>query len=689
MATRRRRRFLNFSSFTGGGGAVVATQLVGTGGEINRDVSAATGSTNVKRGGRRRSFLGNAETSEMQLMYGNWTTGTDTGEANNANSYDLQAHVEINGTTVQVAFGGVTTPVTVAAGDNIISDALLPADFGLVTFPRGLEFYIYSEQEVAEGEVFPTVQNSNYGVAVPGETYLRGTTGATTKIGSNGPIAAGGDWIAGSEVFAPLAILGKPVTPMMAVAVIGASIESGVNSSTGDGNSVSFAGGFNRKALATTGGSIHIPYTMMARASEKASTYVSSSAKRQELYQYITHAITGHGGNDYSGGATLAANLASNRSIHATIRTANPAIHISRLELYAKTDSTDSWATLVNQTPRTGMETGGAYRDPFNEGMADDETAGLIDEFVLFAPGVIVDATELDKFRVDITATTDGTHPQAAVHAAMATAEAARWEVLRETYEGAYTLDAATEAVLAGLAVAPNATRQTLIDQTVRWFKNSDLWDNFDVIGMIGDTQEISLRNWKAPGTFTATLAGTIVYTADRQFATAGAGTSYIDTNFNPATAGGHFTQNAASFGAWFAPATASDSSRAGWFDGTDGITLVPRSTGAGFSFRINQAANSTNGGAGGVVDGMQLVNRSGSGATQSYTAGVLGTVNTNPNQVSTTLNSHNLQLGAVTAAAGVIDSYAGWVIGGSFTAVQADIINRIFTSYMNKIGAA
>lgn len=673
----------------GGGGApaVIPVQLVGTGGELNQTNSAATTSTNVKRVARRRVFLGNADVSEIQFWWAGWTVGTDTGEANIPNDIAMRQHMEVNGTSVNVPFNGSTNAVDFNPGDNLISDAVLPASFGLSVFPRGLEFYIVTEQEVAEGEIFPTLFTSAYGSAVPGEAYLRADTAATTKIGTNGPLSTGGGWVAGNEVWAPFAILGKPVTPMMAVGVIGASIEHGVGSAlTGDGNNAS-GGGFCRKALAAVGGSIHIPYVSMARPSEKASTYVSSSANRKLLYPYITHAVCGHGGNDYSAGATLAANIASNRSIHAGIRTGNPDCHISRLELYVKTDSTDSWATQGNQTPRTGMETGGAYRDPFNAAFAGD-VGTLIDAFSVFAPGVICDATNLDKWRTDLASTTDGTHPAELVHRAMGAAEATRWEVLRNAYEAAYSFDAATDTLVAGLASPPNDTRKKLIDQTIRWLKNSLLWDKFDVIGMIGDTQEISLRNWKNPGTFNASLAGTIVYTADRQFLTAGAATSYVETNFNPFSAGGQFTQNSAHFSHWTRSTTVSDSSRSGWFDGTDGVSTVPRSTGGGVSFRINQAANSTNGGAGGIVDGLLMANRSGASATQVYSNGTAVTVNTNPNQASTALNDHTLRLGVINSSGGIVDNYAAWTMGGSLTAVQADIASRAITSYMRKIGA-
>lgn len=666
---------------------VIATQVIGTGGELNQTNSAATTSTNLKRGGRRRSFLGNAESSEIQLWYAGWTVGTDTGEANIPNALNLQAHIEINGISVAVPFGGLTTPVTLNPGANLISDPVLPAAFGLLTFPRGLEFYIYTEETVAEGGVFPTLFTSAYGTPVPGESYLRADAAATTKIGTSGPLATGGGWVAGNEVWAPFAILGKPVTPMMAVGVIGASIEHGVASATtGDGNSAS-GGGFCRKALAAVGGSIHIPYVSMARPSEKAATYVSSSANRKLLYPYITHAVCGHGGNDYSSGVTLAANLASNRTIHAGIRTGNPDCHISRLELYIKTDSTNGWIDQDQQTPRTGMETGGAYRDPFNAAMAADQAAGLIDVFSMFAPGVMTHATNLDKWRTDLAATTDGTHPQELVHRAMATAEATRWEALRNTYEAGYTFDTATNTLVAGLAAPPNDTRKKLIDQTIRWLKNSALWDKFDVIGMIGDTQEISLRNWKNPGTNNASLSNA-TYTADRQFATAGNASSYVETNFNPFAGGFQFTQNSAHFSHWTRSTTSSDSSRSGWFDGTDGVTTVPRSTGGGVSFRINQVNNSTNGGSGGVVDGLLMANRSASNATQVYSNGAAVTVNTNPNQASTALNDHTLRLGVINSSGGIADNYAAWTAGGSLTAVQADIACRAITSYMRKIGA-
>ncbi|MFA4405022.1 hypothetical protein P2B83_11700 [Xanthomonas perforans] len=104
------------------------------------------GETQSKRGVQIRwpYVLGSGDLTELRLLLDNWRLAYTTNQLINAgNTLPIQgASLEIGGVIRPITFGG-QQGVTLADGANdVTSDALLPADFGLQVFARGSIAYV-------------------------------------------------------------------------------------------------------------------------------------------------------------------------------------------------------------------------------------------------------------------------------------------------------------------------------------------------------------------------------------------------------------------------------------------------------------------------------------------------------------------------------------------------------------------
>jgi hypothetical protein len=96
----------------------------------------------------------------------------------------------------------------------------------------------------------------------------------------------------------------------------------------------------------------------------------------------------------------------------------------------------------------------------------------------------------------------------------------------------------------------PSASQQLLQEQLLIDLKDAGIWsklDTFAVFATDGDS-DFALIDWKRLTDYTAINSPT--FTSNEGF-TGNGTSSYIDTNWNPATQGVNYTQNDACFGGW------------------------------------------------------------------------------------------------------------------------------------------
>lgn len=94
----------------------------------------------------------------------------------------------------------------------------------------------------------------------------------------------------------------------------------------------------------------------------------------------------------------------------------------------------------------------------------------------------------------------------------------------------------------------PSAAQQIKQNQLVLDLKAAGIWSKLDVFyNFYNDgSKEFATLNWKAPSSYQATLINSPTFTSNQGF-TGNGTTSYINTNFNPATNGVNFQNNNAS----------------------------------------------------------------------------------------------------------------------------------------------
>lgn len=219
----------------------------------------------------------------------------------------------------------------------------------------------------------------------------------------------------------------------------------------------------------------------------------------------------------------------------------------------------------------------------------------------------------------------------------------------------------------------------TAIDSLLDTLEASTAWAKLDAFYvMVGSDRLVNRKN---PGTYDLTLTGA-AYVDGVGIVTDGVD-DYINTNMNPATAGGNFTQNAASFGYWVRGSHhVSVGTPMGQFS-TNGSTLNGRSSVSGTnntSYRINQTS-ATLQGATPVTDhvGLTSCNRTNSTTTEMYKNGVSITGGTD--QTSTALTSVTFKFGTANVSTFTNQAFGAGFIGGNLTAGEhLEIHNALAT---------
>ena len=162
---------------------------------------------------------------------------------------------------------------------------------------------------------------------------------------------------------------------------------------------------------------------------------------------------------------------------------------------------------------------------------------------------------------------------------------------------------AAAVALFAAMAVQPDATRKTLIDTFIKALISAGVWTLLDVLYVFAaHTEQAALLNWKAPGTFDGTSVSATAFTTDVGF-TGDAVADYINTNFNPFSAGGSYTQDSASFGARTTTDRSDNADKCliGWTAGT-AVSILRTDSGSGFgTINVNGSGANLQGAATGL----------------------------------------------------------------------------------------
>lgn len=248
---------------------------------------------------------------------------------------------------------------------------------------------------------------------------------------------------------------------------------------------------------------------------------------------------------------------------------------------------------------------------------------------------------------------------------------------------GGYSAEAT--AVFAAMPTQPDTTRKGVIDAAIVGLKADGVWSLLDMLQVYAAHTDCATGgvDWVVPSRV-LTKTATPVFTVDRGYQTDGS-TSYFDTGYNP-SGSSNFVQDSAFWGLWTRDDIAITSGGSGWFDGTDGVVINPRTNTNVHSYRINHASSTTSGASVNSI-GWHVANRSASNVTQFYKNGTQ--VGSAGAAVSTAVNNHTLLIGAIQAATPSQNrQFAAAAAGASLNATQHTALYNRLQTYMTAVGA-
>lgn len=222
----------------------------------------------------------------------------------------------------------------------------------------------------------------------------------------------------------PLVFLGRYTGPgHLAVIGIGDSVLHGSGDTGNPTASIAGYGFFNRAALDDQGANTIAMFNLTRHGQTAAAWVDTNKQKRQTSFlQFANVVVEEYGTNDLAaaGSGDPATILGRLDKIWTAARGAGVQ-KIIRTKLMPRTTSTDSWATLENQTPNTGWEAGGK-RDTINAGLQAALADGRIDALV-DTLAIVGDPADSGRWLTNGSSkytTTDGTHVSPAGNALLA-----------------------------------------------------------------------------------------------------------------------------------------------------------------------------------------------------------------------------------------------------------------------------
>lgn len=285
--------------------------------------------------------------TQIQPVWSNWYASAN-GEFAGPSGMTITASIEYPaGTFYQVKFGGSTTGTFTGTTQNLVADAV--AIFGGI--PRGGRFWVRSYVFSSTGNcVFSSGNVTDVTATVALEACTAANAAGTDQTMSgtvtNNPPATG-------AAFFPVAILGQSNVP--SVFVIGDSRCAGTGDNAVTNVGYSGTGEIGRSLDA------RLPYLNCGSGSDQVQHINTplagtiGSPLRMGLAVYHTHAHSQAGTNDLTAGALTSAQLMTQygtlwSTLGAGTGAAAVPLKVSQSTIAPVTTSTDTWATVANQT---------------------------------------------------------------------------------------------------------------------------------------------------------------------------------------------------------------------------------------------------------------------------------------------------------------------------------------------------
>lgn len=354
-----------------------------------------------------------------------WNGYVQQGEKNGSNSITVEMGLErlSPAQTVLFTWDGAATK-TLAAGEYAITDPIPASAFSLSEYPADETFYARTGLTVTSGGTWP--QNPSSGYLSPGASHngVVGFTGtSSSQISATGALSipSGGAGFFTAVLMGPAAIVGTWVgSKVPSVMLMGDSIMSQLDDAVDNG--AGGGGGFGVRATYNVNSS-QLPIIRAGRGGEQASHWASGNTFRTYLMQFCTHLINNLVVNDISAGRSSAQIITDLQTINtAFTNNAVGAKYLCNTTCSPRTNSTDSWATVANQTAAAAAFDVGGVRDIFNTSLLALQGSGI--DLVFNVNTYWQDPTDTECWLTTGVAnanTDDGTHPNDPLHLTAAT----------------------------------------------------------------------------------------------------------------------------------------------------------------------------------------------------------------------------------------------------------------------------
>jgi hypothetical protein len=216
--------------------------------------------------------------------------------------------------------------------------------------------------------------------------------------------------------------------------------------------------------------------------------------------------------------------------------------------------------------------------------------------------------------------------------------------------------------------------RRASINQTILDIKAGNSWNGLDALVIFGaGIESVALLNWKQ-NAFNPTIVVQPEFIAWNGYKGDGA-TTYIDSNFNPSTAGGNYSRDNACFG--FTILSQQSSICFGSLNNFISST----------TFRINQAGSTSTSGVASVNSVSFGAKRTGASATEYFQNGINVL---SGSEASVALENHKWAICARNNA-GTIDQFSPNLIGAYWIGdgtINQKVMHDYVTRYLRGIGA-
>lgn len=245
---------------------------------------------------------------------------------------------------------------------------------------------------------------------------------------------------------------------------------------------------------------------------------------------------------------------------------------------------------------------------------------------------------------------------------------------------------AETDALIARFTTPPTTARAKLINTLIGSLIIAGVWAKADGLHVYAaHDAQAARRNWIADA-YNATAVSSPTFAQDRGY-TGNGSSSYLDTNFNPSTAGGKYQQNSACLGGWNLTIRAASAARplvGAESAASSGSNIYVRLTGNLTFYRCNDNTEAA-GLSDTVSNGLFASNRSTSSGRQAYKNGAsAGSI---PSNTSRALVNANLRALNDTIKFSA-DQIACMFWGESLTAGEHEDLYTALSAYLTAVGA-